>query len=176
MKRYLLFLCIIGTLPAQTIIKSNYGTNNQGLTCTLASLTNNSQRECTSVDNTTNKHLDALVFLKIKSGASGTSTTGTVNFYAYGTADGGTTWSDTVTGTDAAITLTSPPNVHLIGVCNVVANATTYKCGPFTVSPAFGGSLPDKWGIVVENKSGGTLDSTEGNHAKFYQGVNAQAQ
>lgn len=156
-------------------LKSKYGTSNQAITVTLASLANNGAREATAIDNTSNLFLDALVAGKIKSNAAGTSATGTVNVYTYGTADGGTTYSDGASGSDAGITLTSPPNVRLIGVINVVANGTTYKFGPFSVAAAFGGVLPDHWGLIFENKTGAALDSTGGNHAVFYQGVLGQS-
>ena len=152
-------------------ITYRYGTANQTITVTVASLTNSSARASTAVDNTTNLFLDALVGGKVKSAAAATSATGTVNVYAYGTTDGGTTYSDTATGTDAAITLTVPPNARLIGVINVVANATTYEFGPFSVASAFGGQLPASWGVIIENKSGATLDATGGNHFVTYQGV-----
>lgn len=148
-----------------------FGAANQAFTITIASLTTGSARESTVIDNTTNLYQDALVSIKIKSGGSATTTTGVVNIYAYGTVDGGTTYSDNVTGSDAAITLTSPPNVRLIGQLNVVANSTTYKSALMSVAAAFGGILPQKWGIIIENKSGGTLDATGGNHAALYQGV-----
>lgn len=155
-------------------IKALYGAQNQALTITLASLASGSARESTVVDNTSNKFLDALVQLKIKAGGSGTAATGYVNVYAYGTVDGGTTYGEGATGADAGITLVSPTNLRLIGRLNVVANAVTYKGNPMSVAAAFGGVLPDKWGIVVENQSGGTLDTTGSNHAAVYQGVNAQ--
>ena len=60
----------------------------------------------------------------------------------------------------------------LIGVINVVANSTTYYGGPFSVAAAFGGQLPDHWGIVVQNESGATLDGSVG--SAYYQGVKAQ--
>jgi hypothetical protein len=44
-----------------------------------------------------------------------------------------------------------------------------------SVAAAFGGVLPERWGIIVENKTGGALDSTEGNHAKLWQGVLGQS-
>jgi hypothetical protein len=150
-------------------IQNKYGTNNQAITCTFTSLTNNSQRQSTAIDNTSNLFEDVLVFVKVKSGASGTSSSGVVNVYAYGTADGGTTYSDGAAGADGAITLTSPPNMRLIGQINVVANATTYEGGPFTAALAFGGVLPDHWGIVIENKTGATLDASVG--SAWYQGV-----
>lgn len=155
-------------------IKAKFGTSNQTITLTIASLTNNSARQSTAVDNATNVALDALVFLKVKSGGSGTTSTGVVNVYAFASADGGTTYTENAGASDAAITLTSPTNARLIGTINVVANAVTYYGGPFSIAAAFGGVLPEKWGIIIENKTGGTLDSTGGNHAAFYQLVIAQ--
>ncbi len=154
-----------------TTFKSQYGSNNQAITCTITSLANNGQRSSAAVDNTSNLYLDALVQVIIKSNASGTSATGYVNVYAYGTADGGTSYPDG-TGSDAGVTLTSPPNLRLIGVINVVANATTYKSEPMSVAAAFGGILPDHWGIVIENKTAATLDASVG--SAFYQGIYQQ--
>ena len=151
-----------------------YGTSNQAITVTLASLTSGSSRQSAVVDNSTNQFIDALVAVNIKSGASNTAANGYVAIYAYGTADGGTDYTDGATGSDAAFTPTSPTNLRLVGIINVVANAVTYKGGPFSVAAAFGGSLPQKWGIVVSNQSGGTLDATEGNFLKIYQGVYGQ--
>jgi len=150
-------------------VKEAFGSNNQTITCTLTSLANNGQRQSTAVDNTTNLYLDALVFLKLKSNASSVSATGYANVYAYGTADGGTTYTDGASGTDGSITLTSPPNMRLIGVINMVANAVSYDGGPFSVAQAFGGILPDHWGIVVENKSGAAFDASIA--SAWYQGV-----
>lgn len=151
-------------------LKVKYGTSNQTVTVTVASLTNTSARECTVIDNTTNVHPDAGLFLSLKSPASATSAAGYVVIWAYGTADGGTNYTQSATGSDAGITLTVPPNARRVGVMNMVANAVTYKAGPYSVAAAFGGVLPQKWGIIIENQSGGTLDSTGGNHSVFYQG------
>lgn len=156
-------------------IKEKFGTSGQAITLTIASLANGSARASTAVDNSTNLYLDALVSLKVKSASSSTSSSGSVTLYAYGTADGGTTYTESATGTDAAITLTSPTNARLLGVVNVVANSTTYNAGPFAVAAAFGGNLPEKWGVIILNSSGATLDSTSGNHAIVYQGVYAQS-
>ena len=155
-------------------ITEKLGTNGQTITVTLASLTTNSLRQSTVIDNTTDLFQDVLLMIKIKSGGSGTSSSGVVNVYVYGTVDNGTTYTDGATGSDAAMTPTSPSNLRFIGQLNVVANTTTYTGGPWSVAAAFGGVMPAKWGIVIENKSGGTLDSTEGNHAKLYQGICSQ--
>jgi hypothetical protein len=152
-----------------TTFKSQYDTG-ATLTCTLASLANNAARSSASVDNTTNLYLDVLVQMVIKSGASGVSASGTVVIYAYGSADGGTTFPEGA-GTNTGVTLTSPTNLKAIGTINVVANATSYSSEPFSVAGAFGGILPSFWGIVVLNQSGAALDSTEGNHKKLYMGT-----
>lgn len=155
-------------------LKQKFGSSGQTLTCTLASLANGSARASTAVDNSSNLYSDVLLLLKIKAGGSGVTSTGYVNVYAYGTADGGTTYSEGVSGSDAGVTLTSPPNVRLIGVIAMVATSTTYYSPLMSVASAFGGVMPDHWGIIIENKSGGAFDSTEGNHAKLYQGVMGQ--
>jgi hypothetical protein len=158
-----------------TIFKNNYDTEAQAITVTLASLANAAARQSTVVDNTSFLYLDVLVQLVLKSGASGVSANGFVNVYAFGTVDAATpTYGESAGASDAAITLVAPTNLRLIGTVNVVANATTYKSNPMSVAAAFGGVLPEKWGIVIENQSGASLDSTEGNHKKIYQGVWAQ--
>jgi hypothetical protein len=153
-------------------IKQKYGTNNQAITCTITSLANNGQRQSTALDNTSNLFQDALVFVTVKTNSSGTVATGYVAVYAYGTVDGGSNYSDGMTGTDGSATMTQPPNLRLIGIISAVANSVTYKGGPFSVAAAFGGILPDHWGIVVENKTGATLDASVG--AAIYQGVLGQ--
>ena len=154
-------------------IKNLYGPSTQAITCTITALINGAQRSSLAVDNTTNLFLDALVVVKVRSAASGAS--GIVNVYAYGTADGGTTYGggEAGMGTDAVVTLATFPNIRLIGIINVVANSTTYVGGPFSVAQAFGGSLPAGWGIVVENKTGASFDASVGNC--WYQGISAQA-
>ena len=57
------------------------------------------------------------------------------------------------------------------------ANATTSGAGlvagfAFGVAAAFGGLLPAKWGMVIENKSGVALDSS--GHTTQYRGAHAQ--
>ena len=154
-----------------TTIENLYGSSNQAITCTITSLGTGGARSSAAIDNSSNLYLDVLVQAKIKSGSGSTSATGYVNFYAYGTADGGTTYPEGA-GTDTGVTLTTPPNVRLIGRIAMVANSTTYASEPMSVAAAFGGILPQKWGIIVENQSGGTFDASTA--SAWYQGVQAQ--
>lgn len=135
-------------------------------TITLASLTNGSARQSTAIDNSSGLYEDAEVTVKIKTNAAGTSATGSIEVYAIGTVDGGTTYTDGGGASDAAITINA---ARLIGTFPAVANATTYIGGPYSVAKAFDGWLPTSWAIAVKNNSGATLDSTGGNHAAKYQ-------
>lgn len=158
-----------------SVFKSDYDTTGT-FTITLASLTNTSVRAGTAIDNTTSLYLDAVVQLLVKTGGSSTSASGFLNIYAFGTANpSGPTYPEGITGTDGGITLTVPTNLKLIGTINAVANATSYTSEPMSVAAAFGGVLPQKWGIAVENQTGGTLDSTSGNFAAYYQGIWGQS-
>jgi len=154
-------------------LKQKFGTSGQAFTITIASLANASARQSTAIDNTTDLFNEVLVFLKIKTGASGTATTGYLNVYVYGSVDGSIR-TENAGASDAAITLTSPTNALWIGTISAVANATTYYAGPFSVSKAFNGVIPASWGIIIENRTGGTLDTTGGNHSALYQGVYGQ--
>jgi hypothetical protein len=149
-----------------------FGTNNQTITITIASLGSTSARESTVIDNTSNLFMDVKVQVKVKTNAAGTSATGAVNIFAYATADNGTTYSGGATGSDAAYTNNKDALIYL-GSLPTVANATTYV-SMFNLSRAFGyGGIPAKWGIVLDNQSGAALDATGGSHSAVYQGINA---
>lgn len=150
-------------------IKQKYGSANTAITITLTSLGSTSLRASTAVDNSTNLFADALVQVQIKTNAAGTSTTGYVNVYAYGTS--ASTYPGGISGTDAAYT-GGTSAVTVIGRFPATANATTYTSNPLSVANAFGGSLPTNWGIVVENQSGAALDASVG--SAWYQGILAQ--
>lgn len=155
-------------------IKQKFGTSGQAFTLTIASLGSGSSRQSTEIDNATNVFGDVLVSFKVKTNAAGTSTTGTVVIYAFASVDGGTTRTENAGASDAAITLISPTNLRYVGTINCVTNATTYYGGPFSIAAAFGGVMPERWGIVVQNNTGAALDSTGGSHSATWQGVYGQ--
>lgn len=156
-------------------IKPVYGTDGVAVTITLASLASGSAREATAVDNTTNLYDDVLVMLKTKSGAGSVSSDPYLYLWAIASNDSGTTWPDPATGSDAGITPTLNTEAHLLGAVNLAAGSTAYIGGPWSVLAALGGiALPKKWSIVALNNSGFALDSTAGNHALTYQGIQFQ--
>lgn len=159
-------------------IKTAYGTNGQVITLTGTSLAASATagRESTSIDNgTTNKYLDALVFAKTKMSATAVTAPAAQFIYCYASVNAGTDWPDTVTGTDAAITLNNPTQLKLLGVMYTATASTAYKGGPWSVASLFGGRMPDRWGIVVINNTGSALSAVAGDHVYTYQGIFATA-
>lgn len=129
-------------------------TNTQGITITLASLTNGSTNTSNAIDNSSNKFLSALVRVKVKTNASGTSATGSCSVFLVRSTDGGTDYDDS--------------SSTFLGSLPTVANATTYA-RTFSTEPC--GPLGSHWKIAVTNNSGATLDSTAGSHEAEFAGI-----
>lgn len=154
------------------------------ITITLASLASSTAwagRASTAVNNTSNLDLDHLVSGKIKLGTSPTASK-TVSVYAYAAqsiASGTPTYPDSITGTDAAKTMTSA-NVAYACLRLLWAGMTDATTGlvlempPTSIAQVFG-AVPPYWGVFVTHDSGVNLDSTAGNHSMQYQRVQAQS-
>lgn len=164
-------------------VRMAYGTPTS-MTITLTSLANSSLagRESNSVDNSVNLYLDALVHIKTACVTGTASADKSIYIYGYGTLDEGTPlYPDRVTGADAAVTMKNPPNLPLIGTLSIDSVSTTasginvFKGGPFSVAAAFGGMMPRRWGIVVQNMSGVALEGTATYHDVKYQGLHLAA-
>lgn len=154
-------------------IKQKYGTADQSVTITLASLADGGYRQSAELDNTSDLFSDVLVGGKVTTGTSPTANKQIV-VYAYGTVDGGTIHSGGASGSDAAYTAANneEKNLLLLGVVATHSgNDNTYEFGPFSIAAAFGGSVPAKWGLVILNDTGAALNSTGSNHDINYQGI-----
>lgn len=143
------------------------------ITVTLASLTSGSARECTAIDNSSNKYTDAMVYLALKLQTGTPSNDKAIYVWFYGSEDG-TNYTDNASGSDAAVTMRSPTNLRgpfLISTPD--SGGLTYKAVIGSVAAFFGGVLPRKWGFVVQNSTNVTFSATEGDHAKSYTGIYA---
>ena len=157
-------------------IKSKYGASGQTISITINSLANDAKRQSTAIDNATNCFLDALVQLKIATNTTAASTGDKcVYVYAYGTTDGGTSYSGNASGSDGAFG-TDPQaleNCRLIGAIHAPTQNKIYESDLMSVASAFGGLLPARWGIIVHNQTGQTLKSSD--CSAFYQGIYTQS-
>lgn len=157
-------------------IKAKYGSSNQTIAVTIDGLANDAKRESAIVDNSAHCFLDALVQVKIATNIAADSTGDkSIYIYAYGTVDSGTGCSGNASGNDAAFG-TDPQqltNCRLIGVVYAPTQNRIYESDLMSVASAFGGLLPQFWGIIVHNRTGQTLKT--GDCSAVYQGLYAQS-
>jgi hypothetical protein len=146
--------------------KPSYGTADQVVVIDLASLASASATQSSVVTNT--DFLDVSLIVKARTDAGSIGGQRAVYVYAWGTT-GGTTYPDGVTGTAGSYTMTAPPNLVRIATIHMHGQNTTEIRYISSLAGALG-NIPSKWGIVVENNCGITLDSQTASHAVLIQG------
>ncbi len=151
--------------------------------CTMTSLANGSSRESATITNSINLYLDYLVALTFTVSSGSPSTTGPyINIYANGSNDG-TLWpivqlsSGAVYATgggDSSVgALGVPPNLRLIGSFGIQTTTSsgerTFRTEPFSVAQAFGGQIPPKFSLIVENQLGVSFSASTATTATYLQ-------
>lgn len=149
----------------------NYSSNTT-ITMDLANLASSSTfvagRECTQIDNTTNKYVDVIVSGTISVGTTPTANTQIV-VYVWGSDTSlATTAIDVLDGTDSAETLTNTGILNSLKYgAGIMVTATTsdvaYPILPFSVASKFDGILPKYWGLFVSHNTGVNLRNTSVN-------------
>lgn len=139
------------------------------LACTLASLPNASGRQSAAANNVTDGGVDSIVTVKL---TNGTGTAGSIDIYAYGTADGTNYTANTGT-TDAVFTPTAAQALMLRKLDSIVTPASGLAyTNMFSIAGAFF-TMPRLWGIVVmNNATGAAFNATAGNFTIQYSIVN----
>lgn len=150
-------------------------------TITLASLATSSTRlvgrESTAIDNSSNKYLDYLIAGKVTTGTSPTADR-QIDLWAYGSLKDTPTYPDTITGSDAGVTLTNSGTRNAgLGYIDSALTANTSNVGypfrPTSLVQLFGAPFgpPNRHGVVVAHDTGVNLNSTGSNHALSYTPV-----
>lgn len=145
----------------------NYSGSGTALTLDLANLGSSSTfvagRECSQIDNTTNKYLDAVVRGSVSVGTTPTANT-EIRIYVWGAhVSLATTAIDVLDGTDSAETLTNTGILAGLRLAYAVpVYATTsdiaYPVPPISIAQALGlGELPSFWGLYVAHNTGVNL-------------------
>jgi hypothetical protein len=158
-----------------------YGTTTAG-TLTLTSLATSATlvagRQSAVIDNTATLAIDYMVRLKTKLGATGTANT-QIEVWAFGGMTSGDfpqDDSDAALGaTDAGKTLSPSKKaqmklLHIQPIGSDGANAS-YDILIGSLAQAFGGVVPEFWGIWVTHNTGGNLSSTGGDHVFDYTSI-----
>lgn len=143
------------------------------LTALAASATFIAGRSSAEVDNTSNKYDDAWVQGTIIVGTTPTLPC-QLNIYIYAAStSAATTNIDTITGTDAAKTLTNTTvltnSLILAKGASILVNTSniTYPLAPFSVAQLYGGIMPKYWGLFVAHNMTAALKTDAGNTNSF---------
>lgn len=155
-------------VPVSATLKTTFGTataftkTNAGLSASVTA-----GWKGPVVDNTTTRALDALVGVELAAVNTAPAGTKTLYVYAYGLIEGTaytSTGDGTIDGTEGTVTFPSvttlPVVCKLIGTIPYPVQNKAINGGPFSVAAAFGGILPDKWGVAMINDTGMTLSVT----------------
>ena len=147
--------------------------DSEDITISCASLGAGNGRSSAAIDNSTNEWGAALITLQLE--ANGTPSENTVcNVYLVRDDDdsGTSIADDDWDGTDAAFN--GVRNAKLIGALSWDGTAN-YKARK-TIDTGPAGPLGKTWGIVIQNKTGVSLSSTETDHLKHYRYYRPQIQ
>jgi len=127
---------------------------------TCGASTDATYRQSTAIDNTSNLYDDVLVLAQFSTG----TITGNKQqiIYCYGGV--GTTYEASVTGSDANyLATTTPISLPVAYVVPTPVSNTSYAV-VFSVAQFYGGALPPKWGLVVQNDGTGAITTQAFNY------------
>ena len=150
------------------------------LTISLASVASNTTftagRNSTAIDNSSNRYMDYQLTAKVTTGTTPTIDR-EIRVYSYQAlnADGTPAYPDTVTGSDAAVTLTSAYTldggfVFMGASSNSASSNVGYPIKCLSLAQAYG-LAPKRWGVYVTHSTAVNLHSTGGNHFVNYVGA-----
>lgn len=134
------------------------------LACTsfnsLASSTTTGMAESAArTTDTTKNVVDTQVRVTVTVGAITPSASTVINIYAYGSIDGatwpgGASGAEVIDGTDKALTVSSLGNgLRFLGQLLAHTASIAHTSEPFSIASAFGGVVPQKWGVVIQNQT-----------------------
>lgn len=156
-------------------IRLKYGNPQENILIKLNALADDAYRESEPVDNTKDRFLDVLVQLQVNVTAGAPAGDKNCLVYAYGSARGGAPFSGGANGRDAtfgSIAGQLISNCPLLGIVTLDAQTEVFTSDVFSVASAFGGVVPEEWGVIVLNQSGQVL--ADASNKAWYQGVLAE--
>lgn len=122
-----------------------------------------------AVDNTTNLYLDYMVYFVLD--FANTAAANSKGVYVFAYSGIGTSYTNPCTGSEGTITLpdvtANALSLRPLGFIPYVTTDEVVESPHFSVAQAFGGVMPEKWGVVLMNHSGAALAGS-GNTAKYY--------
>ena len=117
---------------------------------------------------TTGNTVDVLVQVQVTTGTITPSATTGVYVYAAGSVDG-TLWPDTLTGGDATVASLTPTtgnSLRFLAYIPCSASTTAFDSQPLSLAAAFGGVVPPRYQILIQNQTGAAL-AASGNSVTY---------
>lgn len=157
-------------------IRFKYKDPQETIVITLNALADDGYRESNAIDNQEQGLLDALVQVQVNVTAGAPAGDKNCLVYAYSSSAGGQPFSGGAKGQDGAFgghagqLITNCP---LLGIVTLDSANEMFVSDCFSIASAFGGVMPEDWGIIVMNQSGQAL-AASGNSA-WYQGIIAES-
>jgi len=142
------------------------------LTVTLNSLANNTANSSVVIDNGTDLNDDLLVHVQVTAASSGVSATGYVEVCVHPSVDDSTSFAGTTATAQASGITKRVSGFKLAGRIPLTANSQVNELS-FSLASLFGGTMPKRCMVSIENKSGAALASS-GNFTKV-QGAQYQS-
>lgn len=129
-----------------------------------------------AVDNaTTDLYDDVMVYFVLD--FANTAAANSKGVYVFAYSGIGTSYTNPCTGSEGTITLpdvtANALSLATVGFIPYVTTDEVVESKHFSIAQAFGGVMPQKWGIVLMNYSGAAL-AASGNTAKYY-GIHYQS-
>jgi hypothetical protein len=163
------------------MVQRNLQYTTETMTITPASVASGGYRSSAAFDNSAagKLYIDCLVGGAVVIGA--VAADGTINIYAYGSYDG-TNYTAGLDGADGTVTWGTTPattgvdgfnDLIFLGVISVdtTDDNDLVEFGPFSIAEAFGGTVPQKWGIVYLNNTGTAFNATQTNAELQFTGI-----
>lgn len=156
-------------------LRLKYGDPAVSIIITLDKLADDAVRESDAIDNGALGLIDALVQVQAIVTAGAPAGDANCLVFAYGSAQGGAKFSGGARGQDGLfgtnpgqLVLNCPP----IGILTFDAANEVFTSDCMSIAAAFGGIMPEDWGIIVLNQSGQALGDTK--NRAWYQGITAE--
>lgn len=148
----------------------------ENIVITLNALADDAYRASDAIDNLKEGLFDALVQVQVNVTAGAPAGDKNCLVYAYGSSAGGPPFSGGAKGQDGAFGGFAGQliaNCPLLGIVTLDAANEVFVSDCFSVASAFGGVMPEDWGIIVMNQSGQALAASE--NCAWYQGIVAES-
>lgn len=151
------------------IVNQNLGTHTAFVTTSLNTLASSATAGWKSamVDNTGILALDYELNITLPTANTAPANDKAVYIYLYGGYYDGSAWHYTdggtatiINGTEGAYTIASPNDLILFKVLNYTTQQMILKMGGQFIARAFGGRMPDAWGLVIVNFTGAAFVAT----------------